>query len=138
VADDKQNANTRDENGKFLPGYTPPTAWQPGQCPNPKGRPVNENSITYWLKYELAQINGGGKPTAHSIAKGIIAEAKKRKPWACDFVADRTEGKPKQSLELTGRDGKDLIPDAGAALEAKLDGIASTIATASDTESTDG
>lgn len=104
AAGEEQKDNTRDENGKFLPGYKPPTAWAKGQSGNPNGRPENENSVTYWLKHELAQPNGGGRPTAHSIAKGIIAEAKKRKPWACEFVADRTEGKATQPIDanMTG------------------------------------
>lgn len=40
--------------------------------------------------------------------------------------------------ELTGKDGKDLIPDAAAALDAKLAGIAATITAADGADDTDG
>jgi hypothetical protein len=138
MADEEQKANTRDENGKFVPGYKPPTAWDKGESGNPNGRPPNEGSITYWLKVLLAEPNGGGLPVAKTVAAKVIAQAKKGNLKAVSEILDRTEGKAKQSMEVTGKDGKDLIPDAAAALDAKLAGIAATITAADGADDTDG
>lgn len=89
-------------------GYGHPpegTPWKPGQSGNPNGRPVNENSITYWLKQELARANGGGRTNAQNIAKKMIVKAKSGELDAMKEIADRTEGKPKQRTEVTGENG---------------------------------
>jgi hypothetical protein len=118
---DEQKDNTRDEQGRFKPGYKPQTAWQPGECPNPAGRPPNEGSITWWMRELLKELNGGGKPVAHTIARRTIAEAKKGKPWAVSELIDRTEGKPTQRTELSGPDGGPIaIDDVKATLDSKL------------------
>ncbi len=40
----------------------------------------------------------------------ILDEAEKGDLYAMNFIADRLDGKPKQQTEVTGADGKDLIP----------------------------
>ncbi len=88
----------------------PVNGWKPGESGNPNGRPPNENSITFWLKKLLNDPNGGGKTNAETIAKKAIAKAKAGELPAMEFVANRTEGKPKQLSEVTGKDGAPLIP----------------------------
>lgn len=87
----------------LLAGH-PEVHWKPGQSGNENGRPPNEGSITYWLKHELAQPNGGGRPVARSIAQKIIAQAKKGNLKAAQEIADRTEGKATQPIDanMTG------------------------------------
>jgi hypothetical protein len=91
--DDVNKDKTRDEKGKFVPGYCPPTAWKPGECPAGAGRPPNQGSVTYWIKELCAKENGGGQPLAQSVAKKIVTLAKGGNVKAIQEVTDRVDGK---------------------------------------------
>jgi len=101
----------------------PPTAWQKGQSGNPGGRPKNEQSITYWLKEfgamtpaqlaelcedyakELRKIKGNMSMFAHIAVRTLMGQINEPSPGLLAQLLDRTEGKVKDQLELTGADG---------------------------------
>ncbi|MFA5234207.1 MAG: hypothetical protein WC390_07390 [Sulfurimonas sp.] len=49
-------------------------------------------------------------PTKEMIITALLKKAAKQDLKAIDMIFDRVEGKPKQQTEITGKDGKDLIP----------------------------
>jgi len=83
--------------------------WKPGQSGNPGGRPKSKLiSEAYRFKLsELVPDDPHGRTFAELIADGMVVEAVKgkNKVSAAGELADRTEGKPKQSVEHTGVDG---------------------------------
>ncbi len=81
--------------GKQLP---PPqlTPWQPGESGNPKGRPPNTSSITYWYKKLLAEGNN-----AEEIATKVLEMAKEGKLDHTKEITDRTDGKVIQTTDHT-------------------------------------
>ena len=78
-------AKERNNKGQYLPGFG---AIKPGETRNPNGRPVNEDSITYWYKKLLAE----GK-NAKEIAEAMISKAKAGSLGHSQEVTDRTDGK---------------------------------------------
>jgi hypothetical protein len=94
-------------------------AFQPGQSGNPGGRPGGV-SITSSLLRELAKQVRAGVVNADAVAESMVREAIGGNVSAFIAIADRTEGKPVNRTELTGKDGKPLIDDqsrAEAAIE---------------------
>lgn len=75
--------------------------WVKGQSGNPTGRPKRE-LITHHLERELLQLaDGTGTATkARKIAEKVIELAQNGNPWAVQFVAERTEGKPEQVVSI--------------------------------------
>lgn len=65
------------------------TPWKPGQSGNPKGRPDNTKSITWWYKKLLAEKDG---LTAQQIAKMAIERAKAGSLPHTQEITDRTDG----------------------------------------------
>ena len=62
---------------------------------------------------ELLMAEGVSKEDLISIIVAQSTRAKKGDTRAADFIFDRGFGKPKQSTELTGKDGKELFPIKG-------------------------
>ncbi len=99
-ATDKQGKNT-ERVGKGSPPVS--AQWKPGQSGNPKGRP---KSITLSEAYrrELARPDPDdehGRTFAEVIAARMIVRAKDGDVQAMREMADRTEGKPKQTVTLS-------------------------------------
>ena len=99
---DKQPKNSgRDASGRFAGGN--PHAFKPGQSGNPKGRP---KSITLSEAYrkELSKIVPND-PEGRTYAE-VLAEKMREKAFSGDVqalreMADRTEGKPRQTVALS-------------------------------------
>ena len=83
----KNGGNGRTIDGKFAPG----NAGGPG-------RPKSARSAVM----EHAWNENLTPKRAHRIVRAILLAAIKGEPWACKEVSDRSMGKPKESLELTG------------------------------------
>ena len=78
------------------------TRWKPGQSGNPKGRPKSV-TLSEALRLELAKAHpqGDGEQTyAEAIAAILCQTAAQGNILAAKEIADRTEGKPKQSLDV--------------------------------------
>lgn len=95
---DKQGNNTG-ETGFGQPPKGKP--WQPGQSGNPKGRPKGV-TLSDALRRMLATLAPGKteQTYAEAIARALCKEAVKGNVLAAKEIADRTEGKPKASLDV--------------------------------------
>lgn len=71
------------------------------------GRPAKEKSFANMLNIALAQADGvgiDGKPNTklRQVAEKLVSSALAGEGWAIKEIADRTDGKPFQQIELTG------------------------------------
>jgi len=91
--------------------------WQKGQSGNPKGRPPKAKCIPDLLK-KIGEEEGtrdGESTKLEVVLRRVYSYALQGKPWAVQFIADRTEGKPKQSMETeVNFSGKMTVTDAMA------------------------
>ncbi len=94
--DGKQTAK-----GKFSPGNKIGKQFPPGVSGNPSGRP-KLTKLTEALREQLAEINPDApeETVAEQIARALISEAKTGNVQAVREIADRTEGRPKQAIDL--------------------------------------
>ena len=92
---------TTQSNGK-MPGGITGKGFKPGQSGNPNGRPKGTRSIPDILK-KIGDEEGtlDGKSKLDVIMYKVFQFALEGKPWAVQFIADRTEGKAKEFREVT-------------------------------------
>ena len=74
------------------------------------GRPPKEKSFANMLNIALKEADGttlDGQPNTklRQIAEKLVAKAIEGEGWAIKEIADRTDGKPFQQIEMTGEDG---------------------------------
>ncbi len=88
-------------NGKFPPGNKIGNRFQKGESGNPSGRP-KLTRLTDALREQLAEISPEvpEKTIAERIARALIREAVSGNVQAIREIGDRTEGKPKQAIDL--------------------------------------
>ncbi len=80
-----------------------PHAWKPGESGNPAGRPKSI-TLSEALRIELAKVlpNDTQERTfAELIAQQLVRAAATGNILAAKEIADRTEGKPKQAVDMT-------------------------------------
>jgi hypothetical protein len=111
-----------------------PKPFQKGESGNPNGRPVGSRNVSTILKEMMESLapdelvnakfvkefcKGKKKvTTADAIAARLINEGLiKGEPWAMKEILDRTEGKAKQGLELTGKDGAPIKTESTLILD---------------------
>lgn len=78
----------------------PRTVWQKGTSGNPRGRPPLGSSIAEGLRTVLAEEHRDGMTNREAILRKVIAEAIAGRPWAVEFVTERTEGRVTQLQEI--------------------------------------
>lgn len=108
----------RDSKGKFAKGHT--LGFQPGQSGNPKGRPKSI-TLSEAYRYALAQPMEGdalGRTYAEVIADEMVAFAAMGNIHSAKEIADRTEGKPRQAIDMTANvmDWRELAKANGLSL----------------------
>ncbi len=84
-----------------------------GVSGNPSGRPKGSGLLSKAIIEQLASLKPRDKKRrtwAAVIAEALAKKAAKGNVPAIREAGDRTEGRPFQAVELTGRDGADLIP----------------------------
>ncbi len=88
-------------NGKFAPGNSIGKKFPSGVSGNPRGRP-KLTRLTDALREQLAETNPDApeETIAEQIARALISEAKSGNVQAIREIADRTEGKPMQKVDL--------------------------------------
>ena len=84
----------RNANGQFKPGLSG----------NPNGRPKGVQSIPDILK-EIGKEDGTvtGLNKLEVVMRKVFQFAVEGKPWAVQFIADRTEGKALERIDQTTR-----------------------------------
>ncbi len=97
---EKTDAKQTQKN-KFPPGNKIGKQFPKGTSGNPSGRP-KLTKLTDALREQLAEINPDApeETIAEQIARALISEAKIGNVQAIREIADRTEGKPKQAIDL--------------------------------------
>jgi hypothetical protein len=95
-----QTAKRRTD-GTFAPGHSFGNRFQKGESGNEKGRP-KLTRLTEALREQLTELNPDAtdETQAEAIARVLIREAKSGDVQAIREIADRTEGKPKQAIDL--------------------------------------
>ena len=90
---DKTTVKQRGNSGNLRP-------FKKGQSGNPNGRPKKINTIPDILR-KIGDEEGtaDGKSKLDVIMNKVFQFALEGKPWAVQFIADRTEGKPKEFIE---------------------------------------
>jgi Family of unknown function (DUF5681) len=96
----KQTANRR-KNGQFAPGNREGRRFAPGESGNVKGRP-RRTKISEALLAKLAETYPAGSETtiADFIAQVLIQKALKGDVQAIREAADRSEGRPRASIDV--------------------------------------
>jgi hypothetical protein len=89
-----------------------------GQSGNPNGRPLGQRNYATIYREALIQL-AKKKGTTPEGLENLILQVGIAKAIGGDYrfyqdLMDRTNGKPIQRNELTGADGKDLIPDTNS------------------------
>jgi len=89
----------RTNNGK-MPGGITGKGWIPGQSGNPDGRPPKPKNIPDIL-IKIGEEDGtvDGKTKLDVIMNKVFQFALEGRPWAVQFIADRTEGKATERIE---------------------------------------
>jgi DNA-directed RNA polymerase specialized sigma54-like protein len=87
--------------GKFAHGNKIGNRFKTGETGNPSGRP-KLTRLTEALREQLAEAmpNAPERTIAEVIARALIREGLGGNVQAIREIADRTEGKPKQSIDL--------------------------------------
>jgi hypothetical protein len=90
---DKTTVKQRGNSGNLRP-------FKKGQSGNPNGRPKKINTIPDILR-KIGDEEGtaDGKSKLDVIMNKVFQFALEGKPWAVQFIADRTEGKAKEFIE---------------------------------------
>jgi len=83
-------------------GHKQDTRFKPGVSGNPNGRPKGKRSIPDILR-KIGDEEGtaDGKSKLDVIMNKVFQYALEGKPWAVQFIADRTEGKALDRIEAT-------------------------------------
>ena len=114
--------NGRDENGRWVQGYTPEGAkpYKPGESGNPTGRKTYGayasewmNSMATWTEEQLLKVIGNRKnepaakvAAAQRVLNGICDEKLGSEDF--DRCCNRTDGRPTQRREMSGPGGRPI------------------------------
>ncbi len=96
----KQMAN-KQKDGTFAPGHTLGNRFPKGQSGNPQGRP-KLTRLTDALRQQISETNpdADDQTVAEQIAQTLIKLAISGDVQAIKEIGNRTEGLPKQSIDL--------------------------------------
>ncbi len=111
-----QKTDGKQADGKFAPGNSIGKKFPPGTSGNPNGRP-KLTRLSEAIREQLSEAmpNAPERTVAEAIARTLIREAISGNVQAIREIADRTEGKPKQAIDLdvSVQDWRAIAADAG-------------------------
>ena len=112
--------NTDKKTDKRLENLNPP--WKAGEpSPNPSGRPLGQRNYATIYKealIKLAKLNDKEpEELEDEILSNALLSARKGDYRFYKDILDRLYGTPINKTEMTGKDGKDLIPETLTAEE---------------------
>lgn len=81
--------------------------WVPGRSGNPYGRPRGAVGLTTTIREELERLADDGRTFREMLAERVVAMALAGDIRAIAFVADRVEGKPRESERED--DGEEVV-----------------------------
>ena len=77
-------------------------AWEKGQSGNLRGRPLNEKCFTAMLRIAAVESDTTtGKQNLRIVADKLMESAKAGESWAIQQLADRLDGKPQQTSNVS-------------------------------------
>ena len=88
----------------------PANPWKPGQSGNPGGRPKGYIRFADALKRQLAKTDRRDKTNIEKIAEKAVALAMKGDMDAIRWIADRTDGKVAQSIQVDSQQTVHVVP----------------------------
>ena len=104
---DDQGESTTPPRARSLPPNAP---WQPGQSGNPGGRPKGYIPFATVLRRQLAKADRRNKTQLEKVADKVIAMALKGDMDAVRWIADRTDGKVAQSIQVDSQQTVHVVP----------------------------
>jgi hypothetical protein len=78
------------------------TKFKKGQSGNPKGRPKKVPKLEEVIENVLGEVNAKGESVPEVILRRLVTSAKNGSIKAAELLLDRTYGKVKQGVELSG------------------------------------
>jgi hypothetical protein len=96
-----ENSNAENSEKSSVPESLRAYCWKPGQSGNPGGRP-KKRLVDECLE-EL--LEAADSKEAKALAIKLLAKALTGDTKAAQLVAERTQGKPSQKVEVSGPDG---------------------------------
>jgi hypothetical protein len=72
------------------------------------GRPPKEKSFANMLNIALTSKGDTGQTKLREVAEVLVSKALDGEGWAIKEIADRTDGKPFQQIEVTGDEDNPL------------------------------
>jgi len=97
------NADKTTKSNRKMQGGITGKGWKPGVSGNPNGRPKGVQSIPDILR-KIGDEEGtksGDLTKLQYVMRKVFDFAVEGRPWAVQFIADRTEGKAKEFRETT-------------------------------------
>lgn len=81
-----------------------------GVSGNPKGRPKGSSSLKDILRrIGIEELEGSDMTKDEAIMRKVYKLAFDGQPWAVQFIADRKEGKPHQSIDITEHEPDEVV-----------------------------
>ena len=93
---------------KKIPNPTGKGGFKKGQSGNPKGRPRTGHAIT-----DIVRELGNDRDRRLKMLRTIYTLAESGEKWACEFIANYDQGRPKQTIETIERDPAEIIEIGG-------------------------
>jgi hypothetical protein len=111
-----ENSDRQPANGKKSGGITG-KGFLPGQCGNPRGRPLTRG-LAHALKLKVAEVGPDGRSVEDLLVAALIQEAfaGRNRMAALAYIFDRLEGRPRLAVDL-----KNITEDLASRSDGELE-----------------
>jgi len=87
----------------------PQNQFEKGKSGNPNGRPKRDWTVQGLIELAMEEESETGIPYKKIVYTKLVSMAKAGDIQAIKEINNRLDGMPKQTTELTGADGKDIV-----------------------------